>query len=193
MIAAVRGANGKLSSATTSGRGPVLIQNQRWATADEVAAGFAAASSDLQIPPSHAVYRQSWMNMVMADYRLAVIDACSAAEMAIAAAVAESLRARGLSEAETEQLLRLGSGIAQGFQVYRQIVKNGHSAVSQNRVIERLARPRNRAVHAGERPDEVTARHAIDTAAMLIREAVPLPSPEAILRLTRAKSHSGRR
>lgn len=109
-------------------------------------------------------------------------------EIAIAAAVSESLRARGLTEAETEQLLRLGTGIAQAFQFYREIVRHGSSVVTQNQVSERLARQRNRAVHAGEHADQATARSAIDTAAMVIREAVPLPSPEDIMRLTRARS-----
>jgi len=96
------------------------------------------------------------------------------------------LRARGLTGVETERLLRLGPGIAEAFPVYQQLVAAGQSVVSRNRVIDQLAHPRNRAVHAGEHPDQTVAERALQTAARLVGEAVPLPRPNDIPRLARA-------
>jgi selenocysteine lyase/cysteine desulfurase len=79
-------------------------------------------------------------------------------------------------------------GIAQAFPAYRQLVVAGQSAVSRNRVLDHLANPRNRAVHAGKHPDETTAKRAIETAELLVHEAIALPSPHEILRHTRARS-----
>jgi hypothetical protein len=99
------------------------------------------------------------------EYRLCVIDACSAVEVALDAALTARLRAHGLTGVESERLLRLGSGIAEAFPVYQQLVAAGQSAVSRNRVIDQLANPRNRAVHAGEHPDETVAERALETSA----------------------------
>jgi HEPN domain-containing protein len=167
---------------------PVVIRGQRWATPEEVTAGFAAASSKLDLPLAHTMLRRSLVELHAGDYRLCVIDACSAAEIALNDAITARLRAHGLAEAETEQLLRLGSGIAEAFPVYRQLVAAGQSAVSRNRVIDQLANPRNRAVHAGEHPDEAVVQRVIETAGLLVQEAVPLPRPDDILRLTRSRS-----
>ena len=57
-----------------------------------------------------------------------------------------------------------------------------------NRVIDQLANTPNRAVHAGEHPDETVALRAIETAGLLVQEAVPLPRPDDIQRLARSKS-----
>lgn len=80
--------------------------------------------------------RRSRVELHAGDYRLCDIDACSAAEIALNAAITARLRAQGLTEAETEQLLRLGSGIAEAFPVYRHLVAAGQSAASRNRVID---------------------------------------------------------
>ncbi len=188
VLAALPSGDGGLAGVGTGGPVPVVIRGQRWATPEEVMAGFAAASSKLDIPLAHTVLRRSLVEFYAGEYRLCVIDACSAVEIALGAAITVHLHAHGLTDAETEQLLRLGSGIAQAFPVYRQLVGTGQSAVSRNRVIDQLADPRNRAVHAGEYPDETVAKRAIETADLLVQEAVPLPRPDAILRRTQARS-----
>jgi hypothetical protein len=188
VLAALPSGDGGLAGVGTGGPVPVVIRGQRWATPEEVTAGFAAASSKLDVPLAHTVLRRSLVEFYAGEYRLCVIDACSAAEIAVGAAMTMHLQAHGLTDAETEQLLRLGSGIAEAFPVYRQLVGAGQSAVSRNRVIDQLANPRNRAVHAGEHPDEAVAKRVIETAGLLVREAVPLPRPDAILRLTPARS-----
>lgn len=186
--AALPSDDGGLAGVATGGPVPVVIRGQRWATPEEVTAGFAAASSKLDLPLAHTMLRRSLVELHAGDYRLCVIDACSAAEIALNDAITARLRAHGLAEAETEQLLRLGSGIAEAFPVYRQLVAAGQSAVSRNWVIDQLANPRNRAVHAGEHPDEAVVQRVIETAGLLVQEAVPLPRPDDILRLTRSRS-----
>jgi hypothetical protein len=180
---------GGLAGVAAGGPVPVVIRGQRWATPEEVTAGFAAASSQLDVPLAHVILRRSLVEFYSGESRLCVIDACSAAEIALDAALTAHLRARGLPGAETERLLRLGSGIAEAFPAYRDIVAAGRSAVSRNRVIDQLADPRNRAVHAGEHPNEAVALRAIETARLLLQEALPLPGPADILRLTQSASH----
>ena len=175
--AALPSDDGDLAGVATGGPVPIVVRGQRWATPEEVTAGFAAASSKLDLPLAHTMLRRSLVEFYAGDYRLCVIDACSAAEIALNAAITARLRAHGLTEAEIEQLLRLGSGIAEAFPVYRQLVAAGQSAVSRNRVIDQLANPRNRAVHAGEHPDEAVVQRVIETAGLLVQEAVPLPRP----------------
>jgi hypothetical protein len=186
--AALPAEEGGLAGIGTGGPVPVVIRGQRWATPEEVTAGFAAASSQLDVPLAHTILRRSLVEFYTGESRLCVIDACSAAEIALDTALTAHLRARGLPEAEIEQLLRLASGIAESFPTYRDIVAAGQSAVSRGRVIDQLADPRNRAVHAGEHPHEVVARRAIETTRLLIQEAVPVPRPVDILRLTGSTS-----
>jgi HEPN domain-containing protein len=184
--AALPSDDGGLAGAGTGGPVPVVIRGRRWATPEEVTAGFAAASSELDIPLAYTLLRRSLVELHAGEYRLCVIDACSAAEVALDVALTTHLRAHGLTSAETERLLRLGSGIAEAFPVYQQLVAAGQSAVSRNRVIDQLANPRNRAVHAGEHLDELAAERALETAARLVGEAVPLPRPDDIPRLAQA-------
>jgi HEPN domain-containing protein len=184
--AALPGDDGGLAGVATGGPVPVVIRSQRWATPEEVAASFAAASSELDVPLAYTILRRSLVEFHAGEYRLCVIDACSAAEVALDAALTAHLRAHGLTGVETERLLRLGPGIAEAFLVYQQLVAAGQSAVSRNRVIDQLANPRNRAVHAGEHPDETVAVRALEIAARLVGEAVPLPRPDDIPRLARA-------
>lgn len=192
MRAAIRTEDGSLASVGTGGPVPVVISGQRWATPDEVTAAFAAASGGLDVPLAHAILRRSLVELHSGEYRLCVIDACAAAEIALDAALTTRLHARGLEAGETERLIGLTAGISQAFSLYRALVMGGQSAVSPNRVVERLAKPRNRAVHAGDHPDEAVARRALETAAPLVREATPLPSPTAVLTETRARSRRHR-
>lgn len=186
LIRAALPSDGGLAGVGTGGPVPVVIRGGRWATPEEVTAGFAAASSELDIPLAYTLHRRSLVELHAGEYRLCVIDACSAAEVALDVALTAHLRAHGLTSAETERLLRLGSGIAEAFPVYQQLVAAGQSAVSRNRVVDQLANPRNRAVHAGEHLEEVVAERALETAARLVEEAVPLPHPDDIPRLAQA-------
>ena len=188
ILAALPSGDGGLAGVGTGGPVPVVIRGQRWATPEEVTAGFAAASTRLDVPLAHAILRRAAVEFYAGEYRLSVIDACSAAEIALGAAITAHLKSHGLDDADTEQLLRLGSGIAQAFPVYQQLVMAGASAVSRGRVLDQLANPRNRAVHTGEHPDETVAKRAIETAGLLVQEAVPLPPPDEILRQTRARA-----
>jgi len=190
--AAIRTEDGTLAGVSTGGPVPVVISGQRWATPDEVTAAFAAASGGLDVPLAHAVLRRSLVEFHRGDYSLCVIDACSAAEIAIDAALTGRLNARGLDDGEIERLVGLAPGISKAFSLYRELVVAGESAVSQNRVDKKLAKPRNRAAHAGDHPDEEVAKRALETAALLVREAVPLPQPAVILTETRARSRRRR-
>jgi hypothetical protein len=186
--AAIPDGDGGLAGVGSGGPVPVVIQGQRWATGEEVRAGFAAASSEFDFPLAHGVLRRSVLELYAGEYRLCVIDACSAAEIALSNVMQAHLTGRGLNQDGVEQLLRLAPGIDAAFRVYRQLVMAGASAASRNSVSEQLARPRNRAVHAGQHIDETAARRAVETARLLVQEADPLPAPNDVLRQARAMS-----
>lgn len=105
ILAALPSDDGGLAGVGTGGPVPVVIRGQRWATPEEVMAGFAAASSELDVPLAHTVLRRSLVQFHAGDYRLCVIDACSAAEIALGTALTAQLQAHGLNAIETEQLL----------------------------------------------------------------------------------------
>ena len=117
--------DGSLAGVGTGGLVPVVIRGQRWAAPGEVTAAFAAASRGLDVPLAHIVLRRSLVELHAGEYRLCVIDACSAAEIAFDAALTAQLHARGLQAGEIEGLLRLASGISQDFSLYRDVVMAG--------------------------------------------------------------------
>lgn len=188
ILAAIPTDDAGLAGVGAGGPVHVVIRGQRWATPVEVAAGFAAASVGMDVPLAHTILRRSVVEFHAGEHRLCVIDACSAAEVALGTAVTVRLQQHGLADAEREQVLKLASGIAEAFPLYQQLVLSGQSTVSRGRVLDQLANPRNRAAHGGEQPDETVAHRALETAGQLVHEAMPLPPPDEMLRLARARA-----
>jgi hypothetical protein len=187
-----RPGEGGLAGVGAGGPVPVIIRGQRWATPVEVAASFAAASAGIDVPLAHTILRRSVVEYHAGEHRLCVLDACSAAEVALGTAMTVSLRQHGLADAEREQMLKLASGIAEAFPLYQRLVMMGQSTVSRGRVLDQLASPRNRAAHGGERPDETVAQRALETAGQLVYEAIPLTPPDEMLRVARAQARRRR-
>jgi hypothetical protein len=75
--AALPGDDGGIADVAIGRPVPVVISGQLWATQERVSAGFAAASSRLDVPLAHTILRRSLAELHAGVYRLCVIDACS--------------------------------------------------------------------------------------------------------------------
>jgi hypothetical protein len=153
---------------------PVFVMGQRASTAAELRAAFAAASREEDLPLERQLLAEAIVYAHRAQNRHAVITACSAAEVALSSAAREMLLRAGRTEDEVEAIL---GGVTGLIELYR--LNSGRRpglAVSIKRVMDQLARPRNRAVHQGAAPDKETVKKAIQAAKALLGVS-PLREP----------------
>jgi HEPN domain len=157
--------------------GPVpVVVRSRVATGPELKAAFAAASLGVALPAERQLLAEAIVYATRHQYRHAVINACSAAEVALSKAAAALLARAGRTRKERDDILE---GASRLIELYRLNATGKRGlAVSIGRAMDQLARPRNRAVHEGKEPDEETATKAIRTARALL-EVAPLPSPRS--------------
>jgi hypothetical protein len=146
---------------------------------DHLAAAFAAASKGRAVPVEHSLLIDSRLHMLQHEFRFAVINACTAAEVAMSQTVRARLLDAGLSQSQAGQILASGSGIADLYRLAATFFDD--LGVSRKRVIDQLGDPRNRAAHAGELLDLATAKKARETAAALLEAVSPLPTAEQLL------------
>lgn len=131
----------------------------------ELVAAFAAASLGTGPPLEYQLIADARFFAMRGDYRYAVINACTAAEIALAQSEDGQ---PGENELDP-------SGIAER---YKLIAGRRESLpVSVNRVIDQLAGPRNDAAHRGDLLTRDTARRALRTASELLASFAPLPRP----------------
>ncbi|MFI6960033.1 hypothetical protein ACIBJI_42025 [Nocardia sp. NPDC050408] len=129
---------------------------------------FRLAGEGAELPAEWQYMREarSWLNA--GQTRHAVIDACTAAEIALAYQVHQLLA--GTSTMVIEQLLKRCNGIANVADIVR---KNGGTTASRNDVEGRLAKLRNSAAHAGNEPTHEQAKTAVAVAAAILGHARP--------------------
>jgi hypothetical protein len=161
------GAGGSVNSVVVSGSPAADSQTVRGA--------FNNASSGVQLPAAHRLLLQARNSMWSKDLRAAVIDAGTAAEVALGAAIASDLGTLGVLQDFIDSAIEAANGFVG---LYAFHVSLGHThQVSKNRVMNQLARIRNRAAHAGNVPDEAESRSALETATSLVDSAIPMPPP----------------
>lgn len=150
------------------------LERRRISTPAELKGAFAAASAGRSLPLEHQLLAEAVVYASGGQYRHAVISACSAAELALAGSADARLAKAGRSEQEREEILARVSGLVELYRI--NAVSRRSPIVSIKQVMGELAGPRNRAVHAGEQPNETCAAHAIRTARALVAVR-PLPRP----------------
>jgi len=131
---------------------------------------FGAAGAGA-VPPTEWQYlrdAQSWLNA--GEARRAVIDACTAAEIALANQVHHLLT--GTDEVVIRELLLRCNGIADVAKLVRKIGGSAATA-SRKQIEEQLARVRNRAAHAGKEPDHEEASQALKAATDVAERVLP--------------------
>jgi hypothetical protein len=149
--------------------GQVLPMGERASTPDEMVAAFGCASAGYDLPLPHTLLMRARAELTLGDNRQAVIDACTAAEVSLGNAVRASLNAAGVPEKTAENILRQSSGAVELFRLF--IIAGARPVLSDSRVMDKLAKPRNDAVHAGSRSTVVDARKAIETATLIVKSA----------------------
>lgn len=114
---------------------------------------------------------RSWLNA--GQTRRAVIDACTAAEIALANQVHHLLSAT--DEVVIRELLMRCNGIADVAKLARAI-GGKEATASRKQVEEQLASVRNRAVHAGYEPEHEEASQALKAATDVVERVLPRES-----------------
>jgi hypothetical protein len=159
-------------------KGGIYLGGRRICRPSELHAAFAAASAGRSLPLEHQLIAEAIASSWAARPGQAVISACSAAEVALSGSYDKVLATAGRSEKERAEILASVSGVVE---LYRLNASRKRGLpISLRAVMHRLAHPRNRAVHAGDQPDEKTVRQAIEAATAILAVA-PLPTPRQLL------------
>lgn len=149
---------------------PIFVQRSDVAaTPSHLAAAAAQATAKHQLPAE-------WTALLTArratKSRLAVIDAATAAEIALASAIERRLPAMTPDGVST--VIKNANGVAGLVKLLDSM--EGKPSGNRGRVFSLLANPRNLAVHRGKDPDRQVADKAIETATALLEEFSPLPT-----------------
>jgi hypothetical protein len=107
-----------------------------------------------------------------------------AAEVSLSDAVRNSLISAAVPERAAANILKQSSGAVEIFRLF--VITGARPSISDSRVMDQLANPRNNVVHAGSASNSEEARRAIDTAALIVGAAAPLPDPAAAGRTARS-------
>lgn len=153
--------------------GPVFLQFSDVAARRYVLQSAFSKASRPERPPIE------WLIHLRArrwnDDRLAVIEAASAAEIVLARAL--YTRLHGFPEAARNRIARNANGLSGLVQLLEAMDGTTGKQTKWKQVADRLARPRNQAVHGGISPSRNTAEAAINEAKSLLDAYSPLPQP----------------
>ncbi|PRX10522.1 hypothetical protein CLV67_1332 [Actinoplanes italicus] len=141
----------------------------------QVAEIFDRVSTGQGIPPERQLLLSARAGLFENDFRRSVIDAGTAAEVALATSISRQLKARAVSTSFIESAIINANGVA-GLTALA-ISLGDAVPVSKNRVADRLAKVRNRAAHGGVVPSPDEAHSAYALARTLVDHACPLDIP----------------
>jgi hypothetical protein len=126
----------------------------------------------IDLPPEHRLLMQAMMALAETDYRRAAIDAGTASEVALAAAIYDELASKGVNPEFIDRTIRTANGLDDLFSLY---LSTGHALpVSHGKVRNNLASVRNSAAHAGRVPSREEATQAVELAHALVTAAHPV-------------------
>lgn len=156
-----------------------LIVGERPATRPEVVAALDCASARQDVGLVHELILRARSE----GPRRCVIDACAATEVALSSYLRTALVQKGMTAETIKKTLQGADGVVGLFRLA--LVSGGGFPVSDSRVMDQLAGPRNRAVHQGDALDARVAQRAVETASAIVGAAQPLPSPSHARRAAR--------
>lgn len=130
---------------------------------------FYLAGAGAVLPPEWQYLRSARSWLKAGQPRRAVIDGCTAAEIALAKQLHQLLATT--DESVREELLLRCNGVAG---VAKLVRKFGGSTASRHKVEEKLASVRNRAAHVGEEPQLDQANQALEVATEIVERVRPL-------------------
>ncbi len=136
---------------------------------------FKNASSGTPLPAEHRLLLQARNSMWTRDVRAGVIDAGTAAEVALGASIQDELAGLGVPQDFITKAIEAANGVV-GLHDFQASL--GHPpAVSRSQVMDQLANRRNKAAHAGQVPSDVDCGKALNTATAIVNAARPMPTP----------------
>ena len=141
------------------------------ATPAQLQLAFSRASVGEQVPDEWVALTHARRSI---NNRLAVIEAATAAEIAMAGAIERRLL--GVSPAGITKIILDANGSAGLVKLLDALDGREPGETHRGRVLSLLAEPRNGAIHSGTRPSETIAQDAIATATDLLNEFSPLPT-----------------
>ena len=164
------------------GGAPLHVRKLQIPGALEVQAAFIAASHGIDLPLHHQLLADARLYVAQREYRYAVINACSATEVALSDSARTLMGAAGKTDEEINATLDKASGVVELYHLNAELKSDlkAELGVSASRVMDQLAGPRNRAVHAGEALNLDITKKAYRTAKALLAVS-PLPTPESFV------------
>jgi serine/threonine protein kinase len=133
--------------------------------------GFSNEQPEFELSSDHRLLMLAIMALAEAEYRRAAIDSAAAAETAVAWAISDELRAKGLNPEYIDQTIRNASGLTRLIKLYSSF---GHELpVPVDMVVNRLANVRNKAAHKGWAPSPEVAARAVELAHDLVKAVHP--------------------
>ncbi|MBT8163194.1 MULTISPECIES: hypothetical protein [Arthrobacter] len=138
-----------------------------------LALAFEKATADEHPPAEWVLYLQGAKTF---DDRLAVIEAATAAEVALTGAIHQRL---AQLTAEARELIVENANGLYGMVKLLQKIDAKKDGPTLDKVGKQLAKPRNKAVHAGWQPTNHEVREAFVIAGVLLEEYSPLPARTA--------------
>ena len=132
---------------------------------------------NIELPPGHRFLTQAIMALAETDYRRAAIDAGTASEVALSAAISGLLEDMGVPRKFIEQLILRANGIEGLFSEYLSL--GNLAPVSRNKEISlgtlkaQLAGVRNKSAHAGTIPSAEEATRAVELAHSIVTTVHP--------------------
>jgi serine/threonine protein kinase len=134
---------------------------------------------NIALPPDHRLLMQAIMALAEMDYRRAAIDAGTASEVALSAAISELLQAKGLEDEFIGHTIRRANGVEGLFSEYLSLGNPPPALrnvpISRNTIITQLAGIRNDCAHNGRVPTAKEAARAVELAHSLVITAHPYP------------------
>jgi hypothetical protein len=132
---------------------------------------FTNEPPEISLAPDHRLLMQAIMALAEADYRRAAIDAGTAAETALAWAISDELRTRGLNPEYIDQTILSSNGLDGLLRIYSSFGRD--LPVPRGRVRDQLSHVRNEAAHAGRTPSAEEAARAVELAHDLVKTVHP--------------------
>jgi serine/threonine protein kinase len=140
--------------------------------ADSEASAESPSSADF--PDEHRFLMQAIMSLAESEYRLAVIDAGTAAEIALRHALISCLSKANQTPDYIDQIVRSAKGLDSLFDHYFRFGAGRHLPVSRRQVWDELTHVRNEAAHNGYIPSRTKATQAVECARVLVNAILPV-------------------
>ncbi|MEU8750748.1 hypothetical protein AB0C88_09710 [Streptomyces chartreusis] len=155
---------------------PVLMRTlfieRQPVTRPQLSAALRHASRGEHLPVEHRMLLSARDAQLGGDLRRAVIDAATAAEVALASFVADHLAIKGMKRDFIDEMIKDVNGIVNLHALCTRL--GGKPAVSKNKVAQELANVRNLAAHGGKTPTPEETATAREHAETIVRELRPL-------------------